>query len=129
MIVSTVLWQSSRSQNVSNSSFEIQLEVEEANGSADSSESVDYIAVEQGMVTVAGYDIHVKKVSPVDERNKLVALNEYSMFFAGTHTVAGGDAGSLRMTDNGDGTVNLRFEEEQSKDSEVSHANETAGVI
>ena len=120
---------SSRSQNVSNSSFEIQLEVEEANGSADSSESVDYIAVEQGMVTVAGYDIHVKKVSPVDERNKLVALNEYSMLFAGTHTVAGGDAGSLRMTDNGDGTVNLRFEEEQSKDSEVRHANETAGVI
>ena len=118
-----------RVRNVDTDSFEIKMQEEELNADIHATETVDWIAIEEGVFEASGFDLEVRSVSPVDERNLTVDMSGYNGLIGSTHTIAGSDTGALRVKYNAAGTATLNFQEEQSKDDEQSHANETAGII
>ncbi|MCH2209355.1 MAG: BspA family leucine-rich repeat surface protein [Lentisphaerales bacterium] len=118
-----------RVRNVSTSSFEIRLQEQDINAQDHGAETVNFIAVEKGSVVFEGMELLISSVNPVDERVKDVGIFGYDYFIASDQTYAGSDNGSLRMQGTPQEGVQLIFEEEQSKDDELKHANETVAYI
>ena len=88
-----------------------------------------FIAISYGGLVHNGKDYLISSVYPIDEQPKTVDVSGYDNFIASPQTYAGSDNGVLRMSGDIQNGIELIFEEEQSKDTELAHANETAAIL
>ena len=124
-----------RVKNVTTNGFELRLQEADADVNGQNtvqdhgSETVNFLAIEKGFSSFDGKGLLIDTISPIDERVKDVGILDYEYFIASDQTYAGSDNGTLRMQGSPETGAQLIFEEEQSKDSEIAHANETAAYI
>ncbi|MCH2209087.1 MAG: InlB B-repeat-containing protein, partial [Lentisphaerales bacterium] len=118
-----------RIRNISLSSFQNKMQEQESNSSSHASETIAYIAIDSGSTSFEGKSLVVGIQGSVDEVWDDVDTEGHDIFIGGFQTVAGNDTGSMRITGNIGESVQIAFEEEQSKNHEVLHVNETAGFI
>ena len=123
-----------RVRNVNSSGFDVRLQHEESLKSEPvTHEDIAFIAMEPGSATHNGARIHAGNVYGVKHH---VVSETFPSSFAGTpavlatqQTQAGGDTATVRITDSDRYGVSLFVQEEKSRDTEISHAGETIGII
>jgi len=118
-----------RLRNISETGFEVQLEEEEVGG-AHIAESVGWIAWETGGAT--GLDV-IRTPDQVDERVDSFAFSQTfestPALLADMQSTDGGDPATVRLDTLTASQVSLFVEEEQSKNAEINHTDETVGFI
>ncbi|MDY7093606.1 MAG: trypsin-like peptidase domain-containing protein [Acidobacteriota bacterium] len=122
-----------RVRNVTASGFDIRLQEEEGNDGTHASETVHWIAVEQGSATVGGNTFVVATRSNVDHGFASISFGQSlssPVFLAAMQTFNGSDPAALRHRNLTTTGVEVKVEEEESLDSEVTHFNsEVVGYI
>ena len=122
-----------RIRNVTASSFQVQLEEEEANAQSHAAERVDWVANETGSTTFDGNSLVVgvtgNTVDEVWEAINFGASISGATFIAAMQTTNGGDTASLRHRNLTASSVEVQVQEEQSANTEVGHVNEVVGWI
>ncbi|MEM9556404.1 MAG: matrixin family metalloprotease [Acidobacteriota bacterium] len=122
-----------RVRNVTASSFQVQLEEQEANNQAHVAERVDWVAIEVGSTLVGGDELIVGRTS-----NSIThvwasigfggAVTDPT-FIAAMQTTDGGDTATLRHRNLTSTGVEVKVEEEQSANTETNHTTEVVGWI
>lgn len=123
-----------RVKNVSTTKFDYTLEEEEAADQQHLTEAVGYIAwqagkgIESDIIYEAGLTANAVTDSwfTAKMQNKFVDL---PYFFATMQTENGGDTAAIRQQKLTTTSVDIKIEEEQSRDSEVAHAKEVVGYL
>ena len=122
-----------RVRNISASSFQLQLEEEEAADGIHPDERVNFIAVEAGIGEFEGRSLLAATTSNSVTHNwfdvSFGAEYTNSIFLADMQTTDGGDTATVRyqnLTSNG---VQVKIHEEQSRDSEIAHTSEVVGYL
>ena len=131
-----------RIRNVTTSDFQVLLQEEEKGGNGSDrnhvNETVGYLAIERGSGNGSGVDkLEVANTGNSVTQNNFTINFQQSyggsrQFFLHGQTVDGGDAGKMRFRHNDNYTgdeVKVFFQEEQSKDNELSHTTEVAGYM
>ena len=122
-----------RVRNVTATSFQVQLEEQEANNQAHVAERVDWIAVELGSTTFGGNELLVGRTgNTVDEVWETINFGVSitgPTFVADMQTTNGGDTATLRFRNLSSTSVEVQVQEEQSANTEVGHVNEVVGYI
>ncbi len=128
-----------RLSSVGSASFQVRLETEEANTGAIANESIGWIAVSQGDGWLDGAAVSAVRSTTL-VGNSFTALTFPAVpapftdrvnprLLAQTQTLNQADPGELKMRNLSDTGVELRFQEEQSADSETSHTPEEVGYL
>ncbi len=120
-----------RVENVSTLGFDLKVQEEQGNDNKHAKELVSYIAIEPGTYR---YSNGLTLIVGSDTFNhNFKSLNfsgiENPVFIASMQTTNGGDPSGLRYRDLTTSSVQLKLEEEQSKDEEVWHTNEEVGYF
>lgn len=124
-----------RVRNISNTNFQIQFNEEEAADGVHGSETVGFIAIEQGTGTSGDISFNaVTTGNSVTHTNTTVNFGSIGgvsnpVILSDMQTRDGGDAATLRHRSQTATSVTLFVEEEASRDSELSHTTEVAGVL
>ncbi len=123
-----------RLSNVGATSFQVQLETEEANGSLTlANEGIGYIAVSPGKGYLDGKAVNaILTGATVTQAFSTVLFPETAtnpVFLAQAQTRNDTDPGELRMQNLLPATVQLSFQEEKSVNTNVSHTAEVAGCL
>ncbi|MGI9495313.1 MAG: Ig-like domain-containing protein [Mariniblastus sp.] len=124
-----------RIRAITNSNFKIQFNEEEIADGVHATETVGYIAIDQG--TAVSGDTALNAVTTgntVTHQNSTVNFGDIGgatapVILSDMQTRDGGDAASLRHRSQTSTSVTVWVEEEQSKDSELNHTTEVAGVL
>ena len=119
-------------RNVTTTGFQIRLREQEANAQAHVAETVHFLAWEPGAGTINGFAFEVGSRSANHNFTSFPFTSSFTnppVFFAGTQTVAGAEAYSLRYQGLGTGSVQVRLQEDDSADAEFSHVLETVGYL
>ena len=124
-----------RIRSITNSNFKIQFNEEEIADGVHATETVGYIAIDQG--TAVSGDTALNAVTTgntVTHQNSTVNFGDIGgatapVILSDMQTRDGGDAASLRHRSQTSTSVTVWVEEEQSKDSELNHTTEVAGVL
>ena len=138
IIIATVVTQNEVSavavqiKDVTTTNFKIRLWEQEANSQSHVAETVHYLAWSPGSGTVNGLDFQVG--SRTADHNFATAtfspaFASMPAFVAGSQTVAGAEAYSLRYQGLGTGSVQVRLQEDDSFDTEFFHVLETVGYL
>ena len=118
-----------RTRNVDANGFEMRIEEEEAADGLHASETVAWIAVETG----AGTGAEAIRTGDVltDERETFDFSQGFDapVLIADMQTTDGGDTAALRYDDLTAGSATLFVEEERSRDAEIAHTTEVAGIL
>ncbi|WP_163337104.1 PKD domain-containing protein [Desulfopila sp. IMCC35008] len=123
-----------RVQNVVQDAFEFKLQEQETTKATHGAETVGYLAWEPGKGEILGvaYETGVTTQSiNQDWFNLTFQTNfpETPLFIAEMQTSAGGDTAVLRLQSPLNTGVQVKVEEEQSKDSETKHVAEAVGYL
>jgi len=118
-----------RHQNVTDTSFDVRLQEEEALGDH-VDEDVSWIAIETG--SYDGFEA-VRTPNQVDEVADQFVFNssfaETPVLLGDFQTFNGADTSTMRFNDLDTNGVTLRLQEEASRDTELGHTNEVAGYL
>lgn len=124
-----------RVEEVSGSSFRYKLQGQETNKTGHTSETVAYIAWQQGtgeLSTTLQYESGVTANAITDQWSTVTFQTEMSsmpFFLAAMQTEDGGDTAVLRMQNISNTSVQVKVEEEQSMDNETVHTTEAVGYL
>ena len=123
-----------RPRRITAAGFEIRIQAEEKNRSRLSPHKIHFIAFEAGEYLQSnGQPISI--VSSPDKVThawyKLDFPENYSepVFLAHMQTTGGGDTAALRHKNLGNTGVQIRIEEERSRDQEIAHTTESVGYV
>jgi predicted ester cyclase len=124
----------SRVRNVSTTMFEYKMQEQEANSDGHASETVSYIAWEPINGSIDGIHYEIGSTSnAVTQDFKTISFNQpfatEPVFLAAMQTVDGPDPSSVRWDSLTSTNVQVKVEEEQSKDSEQIHTSEIVGYM
>jgi len=111
--------------------FDVRLQEEEAKGSH-SSEIIGYLAIEPGTIFYNEEKIKIGSIGGVTDKWKTFSFGSAfpsAIFIANMQTYNGPDTAELRYANLTESSVQIKVEEEQSKDAEVSHTKEDVGYI
>ena len=122
-----------RVRNVSAESFDVRLQEEEAADGVHASESLHYIALETGVGSDAKWNVEAASSdnSFTHQWKKVTLQGSYSnpLFFATMQSFAGNNTAALRYRSLDATSVELKVEEERSKDDEVNHIPEVVAYL
>jgi hypothetical protein len=121
-----------RIRNVTRTGFDVRLQEEEGNDGVHAFENVHWIAVEPGIGSFLGRPMEVKRVSGVRHRWFRLRFDrtyDAPVFLADMQTFNGGDSAALRHRNLLGYEVQIKVEEEQSRDNERWHVQEDVGYI
>ena len=116
------------------SSFEYKLQEMEKTKNAHTAETIDYIAWEPGMGDLSGLLYEAGLTSEVVDHNGFdlefqTTFPDLPLFIANMQTYEGRDTAALRTQDMTKTAIEIKTEEEQSKDAETDHAKEVVGYL
>ena len=125
---------SGRLKSVGLKNFAYYFREQEKNWNFHATETVHYIAWEPGKGTVGSMQYEVgttgNKVTNVwYTHNHQTAFNQAPLLLAEMQTTNATDTSALRLQTNTANSFTVKVEEEQSKDSEVTHGAETVGYV
>lgn len=125
---------SGRIKSVTTSSFAYYFREQEKNTNTHVSETVNYIAWEPGTGTIGSVQFEVAKTANAVTQAWYSAAFQASsprtpLLLADMQTTANTDTSALRMQQLAATGFQVKVEEEQSKDTEVTHPAETVGYI
>lgn len=114
--------------------FECKLQEQESNAKSHLIESLAYIAWEPSNGSENGLRYEVGRsgdtvTHAASTLNYATGFNTKPLLYTDMQTTDGGDTSSLRTLSNEAASLQVLVEEEQSRDSEVSHTTEVAGFI
>ncbi|MEM6890495.1 MAG: Hint domain-containing protein [Pseudomonadota bacterium] len=115
--------------NVSSTGFNLTLQEEEAQDGVHASETIGWIAIQAGGDATSGT---AEAYNGVDENTDLLGLGAAfsdSVVLAETQTINGGDTATVVIDSQSNSEVGVFIEEEQSRDQEENHVNETVGIV
>ena len=124
-----------RIRRINTSSFQMQFNEEEAADGIHATETVGFIAIDQGAATSGDISLNaVRTGNSVTHRNTTVTFGSVDgaanpVILSDMQTRDGGDAATLRHRRQNSTSVTLFVEEEASRDSELNHTTEVAGVL
>ncbi|MDB2526693.1 cadherin-like domain-containing protein, partial [Mariniblastus sp.] len=124
-----------RVRAITNSNFKIQFNEEEVADGVHATETVGYIAIDQGTAVSGDTTLNaVTTGNTVTHQTSTVSFGNIGgatapVILSDMQTRDGGDAASLRHRSQTSTSVTVWVEEEQSKDSELNHTTEVAGVL
>ncbi len=123
-----------RIRNITSTSFEYKLQEQESNAKNHATESVAYLAWSAGSGISNGIQFVAGKTSDSVTQNSYSidltsTFTEFPFHFAGMQTTDGGDTAAIKITEADSDHIEVRVEEEASKDSEVKHTKEVAGFL
>jgi hypothetical protein len=123
-----------RIRNINTDGFELQLREQEANKKRHDTETVGYLAWEPSSGLLGGISFEVGNTQDVVTHNWYAIGFEASfadgpVFLAGMQTRDGGDTAAMRWQNKDEAGVDVKVEEEQSKNPEVNHTTEVVGYI
>ncbi len=124
-----------RIQNVNSNTFQIQLQEEEAADGIHATEEVGYIAIDQGAATSGEISLNaVRTANVVTDGNRTIDFGDIGgsaspVILTDAQTRDGADVGLIRHRSSTSTSVTVFFEEEKSRDSELAHTTEVAGVL
>ena len=126
----------SRVRSIGTGSFKLSLTEEENGDGSHSTETVHYIAIDDGIRidnTTPPFSLETGTQSGIDDGNATINFTASfpgtPTFLAGIQTIAGSDPASLRTRSVSTGSADIRLDEEKSCDNETGHANENVGYI
>ena len=120
--------------NLTGTQFQVRLQEEQGNDGIHSNETVHYIAVSPGTGQIDGKDFIVSK-TPKSVTHEWYTINfgqpiGSPLVLANMNTEDGNDTSVLRYRNLSNSSVDIKVEEEQSKDEEVEHKNpEVVGYL
>ena len=124
-----------RVRRTGSASFQYKLQEQETTKNKHVPETVHYIAWQPGSGLLSG-DLHYETAITSDSvKHDWVELGfatyfaEPPLFLADMQSQDGGDSSTTRTQNIANGSVQIKIEEEQSKDPETRHTSETAGYI
>ncbi len=122
-----------RIRNVTTTDFQIRLQEEEAADGVHAYELVHWIAVEPGSTSVLGRPVFVQRTGR-DRRHRWSTITFPQTFFnpvflANIQSFYGGDTAGLRIRQLTGASVQVKVEEEKSRDNEMGHVEEVIGFI
>lgn len=123
-----------RIDNINLSSFNFLLQEQESTRTEHTEELVGYIAWEPGVIQLADLPFEVG-TTPNSITHKWFDLNYQSeftalpLFLGRMQTMEGGDTSTIRFQNPSKSAIQLKIEEESSKDAETNHTKETIGYI
>ena len=123
-----------RLRNISTTKFDYRIQEQEVNSKQHISEEASYIAWEPSAGTLDGFVFEIGRTSN-SVTHKFQALSFYApfsdppIFVAGMQTTDGGDTAAVRWQNKQVGGIEVKVEEEQSKDTETNHTTEVIGYI
>ncbi len=122
-----------RLRNITATSFQIRLQEEEGNnGTHGSLERVDWIAIQPGSTRIDNKEVIVGRTANAvteDWYTIELASSSAQIFLADIQTFDGTDPAALRYRNFSLTSVQVKVEEEQSADSEVTHNSEEIGYV
>lgn len=124
-----------RIRAITNTNFKIQFNEEEIADGIHATETVGYIAIDQGIAVSGDTSLNaVTTGNTVTHQNTTVNFGDIGgsttpVILSDMQTRDGGDAATLRHRSQTSTSVTVWVEEEQSKDSELNHTTEVAGVL
>lgn len=124
-----------RVRNITNSTFQMQFNEEEAADGIHGTETVGYIAIDQGNATSGDTVLNaVTTGNSVTHRTTTVDFGDIGgsanpVILSDMQTRDGGDASTLRHRSQTSTSVTVWVEEEKSSDNELNHTSEVAGVL
>jgi hypothetical protein len=118
-----------RIRRVDEDGFQVKVQEEEALG-AHANETVSWIALETGTAEDLDVFLTGDQVShTADSFEFNTGFDAAPVLLADMQSTDGGDTATVRMSALSNTGVSIFVEEEQSRDSEVRHTNETAGYV
>lgn len=124
-----------RVRKVASGSFQYKLQEQERTKNAHDSETVTYIAWQQGK-GMLNNEVYYETATTTDsitdnwvELEFQRSFTEAPLFLADMQSCDGGETSIIRSQNITNTSVQINIEEEQSKDSEIEHTTETAGYI
>lgn len=123
-----------RLSNINTISFDYLLQEEQLTAKKHPTESVNYIAIEPGKGEIANllYEADITSDSVTQDWSDLTFLTEFPdlpFFIAGMQTKDGTDPATVRNQSMSQLAIQIKIEEEQSKDTEIDHTTEVVGYI
>lgn len=124
-----------RIRNIGTDSFQIQLNEEEVADGIHGTETVGYIAIDQGAATSGETSLNaVTTGNTVTHQTTTVTFGSIDgsanpVILSDMQTRDGGDTAALRHRSQTSTSVTVWVEEEASRDSELNHTTEVAGVL
>ena len=127
----------SRTWNINSGGFKVALQGEENQPEHTSTETIGYIAVEQGQVNDTGnatsFSLEADTQNNIDENidtlNFTTSFTAAPVFVAALQSMNDRDTATLRLTSLDKNRAKLRIQEEKSCDGEENHSNEQFGYI
>ena len=123
-----------RVRNISTTKFDYLMQEQEANSQQHVSEEAGYIAWEPSAGSVDDLIFEIGRTSN-SVTHSFQALNFYEpftgppVFVADMQTTDGGDTATVRCQNKQAGRIDIKVEEEQSKDTEINHTTEVIGYM
>jgi PKD repeat protein len=124
-----------RVRRTGSASFQYKLQEQESTKNKHAPETVHYIAWQPGSGLLPGDLYYETAITSDSIKHNWVELHfetdfaEPPLFLADMQSQDGGDTSTIRTQSITNGSVQIKIEEEQSRDSETNHTSETAGYI
>jgi hypothetical protein len=121
-------------RNISTDSFEYCMQEQELNSKIHQSETINYIAWEPSVGTVDGLPFEVGKTGDILKHNIQSisfsqAYTNAPVFLATIQTGDGMDTANVRWQNKDTNSIDVKIDEEQSKDDETNHTTEILGYM
>ena len=122
-----------RTRNVNTANFQLKLDEQEAADRIHAAETIGVIALEQGTLRVNGGRWHALRTPdavrhPWYTVTHNLGLSDYAVM-GNMQTTDGGDTATLRMRNLNADSLQIKVEEEKSRESEINHTTEAAGLL
>lgn len=123
-----------RVRNLTNSTFEVRLQEEEAANPVHAFETVGWLAITEGTGRYNGLDMEIFN-TPVRVNHQNYTINFQTafastpVFLADMQTYIGGDPATIRVRTINQSQATIFVEEERSKDFETGHSPEQVGYL
>ena len=122
-----------RVDNINLSGFDFLLQEQELDDQIHAGETISFIAWEPSQGSIDGLQYEIRRDSDLTENFSTISFNEtYSAVphvLASLQTINGSDPANLRYQNKDVSGIELKITEEQSSDSEMTHAAEDVGFM
>ncbi len=124
----------SRLTAISDSGFSVIIQNEEQASQKHEEEEIGYIAAEESQLTLGNMKVIIGKTSKSVKHKWYTLkyeeqLNEEPLFLGAISPQVGENTAALRYRNRTSSSVQIKVQEEQSKDSEIRHSRESVGYI
>jgi RHS repeat-associated protein len=118
-----------RVNDISASSFKIKLQEQESNPESHLEETVGYIAIEPGSLSIDNNDLFISSQENISNSPSALSSTGYQKILAATQSINEEDTAALRKSGLTGSLLQISLQEEKSLDPEVTHADETIAYI